>query len=64
MCSQKSADFALQNQNKKSQNERELDSPACEHAMSLLLLDEIASIVVDVLVLEVVVGILECQSCS
>ena len=30
-----------------------------ENAMRLLLLDEIASIVVDVLVLEVVIGILE-----
>ena len=64
MCCPKSADFALCNQYKQSQNLRELHYSDHEHAMRLLLLDEIATIMIHVLVLKIVIGILECEGCS
>ena len=66
MCCPKLADFALHNQNKQNQNVHvgELHYPDHEHAMRLLLLDEIASIMIHVLVLKIVIGILECEGCS
>ena len=64
MCCPKLTDWALRNQYKQRQNLRELHYPDHEHAMRLLLLDEIASIMVHVLVLKIVIGILECEGFS